>query len=113
MATRKITSQEQEIADSTGGRYRTDLPGGGVAMNPRPPTGGSTYVSKEENMSGAGRGGQGGPTAKELQKYEAKQNAGIFTEGKKMTASKRGDGIATKGKTRGTMITMKGGGYAC
>jgi len=29
------------------------------------------------------------------------------------SASKRGDGIATKGKTRGTMITMKGGGYAC
>jgi hypothetical protein len=29
------------------------------------------------------------------------------------SASKRADGIATKGKTRGTMITMKGGGYAC
>jgi len=29
-----------------------------------------------------------------------------------MTASKRADGIATKGKTRGTMVTMKGGGYA-
>jgi hypothetical protein len=27
-----------------------------------------------------------------------------------MTASKRADGIATKGKTRGTMITMKNGG---
>ena len=30
-----------------------------------------------------------------------------------MTASKRGDGCAVKGKTRGTMVTMKGGGYAC
>ena len=30
-----------------------------------------------------------------------------------MTASKRADGIATKGKTRGTMIVMKTGGYAC
>jgi len=29
-----------------------------------------------------------------------------------MTASKRADGIAVKGKTRGTMITMKGGGCA-
>jgi len=29
------------------------------------------------------------------------------------SASKRADGCATKGKTRGTMITMKGGGYAC
>ena len=27
-----------------------------------------------------------------------------------MTASKRADGIATKGKTRGTMITMRNGG---
>ena len=27
-----------------------------------------------------------------------------------MTASKRADGCATKGKTRGTMITMKNGG---
>jgi hypothetical protein len=33
--------------------------------------------------------------------------------GKVSSASKRADGIATKGKTRGTMITMKTGGYAC
>ena len=89
------------------------------------------YITEDDKLSeflnpkaGAGRGGQGGPTAKELKKYEDKQNEGIFTEGKKMppspremkkggmTASKRGDGIATKGKTRGTMITMKGGGCA-
>jgi hypothetical protein len=30
-----------------------------------------------------------------------------------MTASSRADGCCVKGKTRGTMITMKGGGYAC
>ena len=29
-----------------------------------------------------------------------------------MTASKRADGCCVKGKTKGTMITMKGGGYA-
>jgi hypothetical protein len=29
------------------------------------------------------------------------------------SASKRADGIATKGKTKGTMVAMKGGGYAC
>ena len=29
------------------------------------------------------------------------------------SASRRADGIATKGKTKGTMIAMKGGGYAC
>jgi hypothetical protein len=84
-----------------------------------------TVQGLKKSDAGAGRGKQGGPTAKELADYERKQNAGIFTEGKKMppspremkkggmTASKRADGIATKGKTRGTMITMKGGGYAC
>ena len=31
------------------------------------------------DKAGAGRGGQGGPTAKELADYERKQNAGIYT----------------------------------
>ena len=30
-----------------------------------------------------------------------------------MTVSKRADGCAVKGKTRGTMITMKSGGKTC
>ena len=29
------------------------------------------------------------------------------------SASRRADGIAKKGKTKGTMVAMKGGGYAC
>ena len=33
--------------------------------------------------------------------------------GKVSSASSRADGCAVKGKTRATMITMKGGGYAC
>jgi hypothetical protein len=55
-----------------------------------------------------------------------KANANIFTKEKRMppspremasggkvsSASKRADGCATKGKTKGTMITMKGGGCA-
>ena len=74
--------------------------------------------------AGAGRGGQGGPTAKELADYEKKQNAGIFTVdkgnppqdidsasahvkkasgGKVSSASSRADGIAQRGKTRGKM----------
>jgi len=78
------------------------------------------------DQAGAGRGRQGGPTAKELADYDRKMNRGIFTEGMKppqdvdggsaalkkkvvkkagggMTASKRGDGIAERGKTRGKM----------
>jgi hypothetical protein len=33
--------------------------------------------------------------------------------GKVSSASKRADGCAQRGKTKGTMITMKGGGNAC
>ena len=68
--------------------------------------------------AGAGRGKQGGPTAKELQKYEDKMDAGIYTKEKRMPpspremasggkvsfASKRADGCCTKGKTRGKMV---------
>ena len=89
------------------------------------------YMAADEKLSeflnpkaGAGRGKQGGPTAKELQKYEDKKDARIFTKEKRMptspremasggkvsSASKRADGCATKGKTKGTMITMYGGG---
>jgi len=83
-----------------------------------------------ESNAGAGRGKQGGPTAKELDDYERKQDAGIFTadkgkppqdvDGKSAStkkfakggsASSRADGIATKGKTRGTIV-MCGGGMA-
>jgi len=77
------------------------------------------------DQAGAGRGRQGGPTAKELADYERKQNEGIYTAemgkppqdidgrsakkkvvkkaGGGMTASRRGDGIAQRGKTRGKM----------
>ena len=69
---------------------------------------------RQSESAGAGRGKQGGPTAEELKKYEAKQNANIFTADKKMppspremasggkvsSASKRADGCAIRGKTR-------------
>ena len=76
-----------------------------------------------EYSAGAGRGKQGGPTAKELADYDKKQDAGIFTvdkgkppqdvdsgsapvkkaSGGKVSASLRADGIAQRGKTRGKM----------
>ncbi len=46
-----------------------------------------------EYMAGAGRGKQGGPTAKEVQGYKVGGTV----------ASKRADGIAQRGKTRGQM----------
>jgi hypothetical protein len=76
--------------------------------------------------AGAGRGKQGGPTAKELADYERKQDAGIYTADKGKppqdkdggsapmkklakggfvgAASKRADGCAVKGKTRGKIM---------
>lgn len=76
--------------------------------------------------AGAGRGKQGGPTAKELQAYEDKLNRGIYTaekgpppqdidmgsspkpKVKKMarggSASSRADGCCQRGKTRGKMV---------
>ena len=80
------------------------------------------YIKDDDKLSeflspkaGAGRGGQGGPTAEELQKYEDKKDARIFTKEKRMppspremasggkvsSASSRADGIAQRGKTRG------------
>jgi hypothetical protein len=74
-----------------------------------------------EYNAGAGRGKQGGPTAKELTDHAKKQDAGIYTaekgkppqdidsgsapvkkaSGGKVSASSRADGIAQRGKTRG------------
>jgi hypothetical protein len=41
------------------------------------------------------------------------KSMGYASGGKVGSASKRADGCATKGKTKGTMVSMKGGGYAC
>jgi len=50
----------------------------------------------------------------EDEKARAKiKSMGYASGGKVSSASKRADGCCTKGKTKGTMITMKGGGYAC
>jgi hypothetical protein len=84
----------------------------------KPVSGANRYVGPNASKAGAGRGKQGGPTAKELQRYEEKQDAGIFTKGKRMppspremasggkvaSASKRADGCATQGKTRGKFV---------
>ena len=83
------------------------------------------FMAADEKLSeflnpkaGAGRGKQGGPTAKELKAYEDKKDARIFTKEKRMppspremasggkvsSASKRADGCATKGKTKGRFV---------
>ena len=76
--------------------------------------------------AGAGRGGQGGASSDDLSRanagtdgYDEAGNAmkrggkvkGYAKGGSVSSASSRADGIATKGKTRGTMV-MCGGGMA-
>jgi hypothetical protein len=117
----------KNLTEVYGDGYMLDPEYSDKPFKPDMGVGASEYVGPNPSKAGAGRGKQGGPTAKELKKYEDKLNANIFTEGKRMppspremasggkvsSASKRADGCATKGKTKGTMITMKGGGYAC
>ena len=57
------------------------------------------------NKAGAGRAGRGspgGPTAKELKKYQDKK--GMKSGGKVSSASSRADGCAVKGKTKGRIV---------
>ena len=49
--------------------------------------------------AGAGRGKRGGPTAKELSSPKRNQ----YAKGGAVSASRRADGIAQRGKTRGKM----------
>jgi len=118
MATKKALYTDNtttEYPDGTSGLYVKDKPFAGE---------GSEYVGPNPSEAGAGRGKQGGPTAKELKAYEDKQNEGIYTaekgkpptdpEGRKKggairSASSRADGIAQRGKTRGTMVMCGGG----
>lgn len=70
--------------------------------------------------AGAGRGKQGGPTAKQLADYEDKQNSGIYTvsgkgpqppmdpevakkRGGMITKYPRGGGTEQRGKTKGRL----------
>jgi hypothetical protein len=69
--------------------------------------------------AGAGRGKQGGPTAKQLADYERKQNAGIYTaemgqppmdpevakkHGGMITKYPHGSGAEQRGKTKGRFV---------
>ena len=89
-----------------------------------PGGGGYTYTGEgASDKAGAGRGGQGGPTAQEFkeanmstaeknarqdileEKYTKKtKDQGYAKGGKVSSASSRADGIATKGKTKGRFV---------
>jgi hypothetical protein len=63
-------------------------------------TGASEYIGPgSDDKAGAGRGKQGGPTAEEAKEAKRKKSGGVIS-----SASRRADGIATKGKTRGKFV---------
>lgn len=89
---------------------------------PKPSSGGYTYTGEgASDKAGAGRGGQGGPTAQEFkeanmstaeknarqdileEKYTKERPEQKYAKGG-MTASKRADGCAVKGKTKGRFV---------
>ena len=70
----------------------------------------SRGVQKPANFDAMQESIQDAKDAKDRKKIS---NMGYASGGKVSSASKRGDGCITKGKTKGKMITMKGGGYAC
>ena len=70
----------------------------------------SRGVQKPANFDAMQESIQDAKDAKDRAKIKS---MGFAKGGKVSSASKRGDGCITKGKTKGKMITMKGGGYAC
>jgi hypothetical protein len=60
----------------------------------------TTRMIDQGGRAGAGRGGQGGPTAKEMQNVSTPRE---YASGGTVSASNRGDGCAQRGKTRGMM----------
>jgi len=70
----------------------------------------SRGVQKPANFDAKQESIQDAKDAKDRKKIS---DMGYASGGKVSSASRRADGCITKGKTKGTMITMKGGGYAC
>jgi len=67
--------------------------------------------ARMESINQAVRNGQAIEGARQALRNKDKENSmGYKKGGKVSSASKRGDGCAAKGKTKGTMIKMKNGG---
>jgi hypothetical protein len=75
----------------------------------KPPVAAKKPMPKKPMMPMAPKGRGPGMAAD-----ESAMPAPAFKKGGSVgSASRRADGIAKKGKTKGTMVAMKGGGYAC
>jgi hypothetical protein len=67
-------------------------------------------MAKKKGATKMAGGGMPAALAKHAGKPASKAHAGLKSGG---SASSRADGVASKGKTKGTMIGMKSGGKAC
>jgi hypothetical protein len=92
------------------GKPPQDIDGASVRMKkpmPKPPMAMKKPMPKKPMMPVA-------PKPRGAAPDESVMPAPAFKSGGSVgSASKRADGCAVKGKTKGTMIAMKGGGYAC
>jgi hypothetical protein len=67
-------------------------------------------MAKKKGATKMAGGGMPAALAKHAGKPASKAHAGLKSGG---SASSRADGVASKGKTKGTMVGMKSGGKAC
>ena len=103
----------------------TKMAGGGMPMKDGKPAfigdgkgmkkGGAVYNDDREPGSSGGMGGDRVPSGQGEKRgglmKAKKMNMGGMAGGG--SASKRADGVATKGKTKGSMVKMNMGGKAC
>ena len=83
---------------------------GGDTMASKMNAGFMAMMAKKKGATKMAGGGMPAALAKHAGKPASKAHAGLKSGG---SASSRADGVASKGKTKGTMISMKNGGKAC
>jgi hypothetical protein len=83
---------------------------GGDTMASKMNAGFMAMMAKKKGATKMAGGGMPAALAKHAGKPASKAHAGLKSGG---SASSRADGVASKGKTKGTMVGMKSGGKAC
>ena len=101
----------QHIDDKTDYKdYKPPVAGSGIKIEPMPPSKGT-----KEDYMGTSKPSKNMPEGAQTLPYKPSKKSsdmGVVPLAKGGMASRRADGIATKGKTRGTIVAMCGGGYS-
>jgi hypothetical protein len=104
----------QHLDDPTNYKnYKPEMAGSGIKIEPIPLS--KAPKNAMEEYSGASKPSKNMPEGAQTLPYKPNKKAEadmkIVPLAKGGMASRRADGIATKGKTRGTLVAMCGGGY--